>query len=184
MGNWFLLTSTTLPSSRFELIKSFHTAELFFIRLVGTRGSLLLIVGTIWSTIGFGFLINPIERFSRPGSGGVLDFLDKGPGVYLFASTWLVGGLVAISIGFIRAKTCQDDLGFNGVALPPLLWGFGYLWSWFVWLLSNGEYGRPGAYIGALLHFTITIMVVFLSHHLPDHPEGPCARRRREGVIK
>lgn len=155
-----------------------HRIEMFFIKLVGTRGSLLLILGTIWIIIGIGFLVNPTERFSRPGPGGYLDFLDEGPGVYVFSSMWVVGGTVAIVIAFYRTITCEDDLGFNGVGLPPLLWGFGYWWSWIVHFLFDGEFGRSNAYIGGLLYSTISILIIFLSHHIQDHPEGPCARRR------
>lgn len=160
------------------MIKIAHKFELFWIRLIGTRGSLLLILGTIWTIIGTGFLTNPIERFSKPGPGGRLDFLDSPPINYIFSSIWLVGGIVSIFIAFYRARSCEDDWGFNGVALPPLLWGFAYLWSWLLHFVFDGEVGRETGYIGALLHFTITMLVVFLSHHVQDHPEGPCFKRR------
>ena len=166
------------------MFKRLNIVEMFFIRLVGTRGSILLILGAIWIIVGIGFLLNPVERFSRPGPGGLLDFLDEGPGVYIFSGMWVVGGAVALVVAFLRAKTCEDDLGFNGVGLPPLLWGFGYWWSWITHLLFDGEYGRSSAYIGALLYSTLCVLVVFLSHHVRDHPEGPCARKRAAGVIK
>src|SRR4029078_2656332 len=68
----------------------------FFIQLVGTRGVVLLVIGTIWLFLGTGLLVKPMERFSRPGSGGVLDFLDKGPGIYILSSMWIVGGVLAL----------------------------------------------------------------------------------------
>ena len=154
--------------------------ESFFIRLVGTRGSLLLILGSVWIILGISFLSNPMERFSRPGHGGILDLLDEGPGVYIFSGMWVVGGLLAIYAAVRRRMSCEDDLGFNGVAMPPLLWGFGYWWSWFVHLFSDGEFGKGETYIAGLLYFTITLMVMFLSRHLQDHPDGPCARRRQQ----
>ena len=160
------------------MLNVFSSAELYVIRWVGTRGALLFILGFIWLFIGYGYLTNPIERFSKPGPGGALDFLDEGPGVYIFSSLWVIGGAVAIVTAFIRPKTCQDDIGFNGVGLPPLVWGLGYWWSWIIHMLFDGEVGRASAYIGGFLHITINILIVFLSHHLPDHPEGPCARRR------
>lgn len=156
----------------------YATPELFFIRLVGTRGCLLLILGAVWLILGTDFMLNPMERFSKPGPGGLLDFLDKGPGVYIFSTMWVIGGAVAIYTAFRRPKTCEDDLGYTAIALPPLLWGFGYWWSWALHLVTNGEFGRERTYVAGLLYFTIVIMIMFLSRHLQDHPEGPCARRR------
>lgn len=153
-------------------------AELVVIRKVGTRGSLLLILGTIWVILGMGFLMFPMERFSRPGPGGPLDFLDEGPGVHIFSSMWILGGVIAFYTAFRRSRTCEDDLGFNGVALPPFLWSMGYWWSWIIHLVFDGEVGRANTYIAALIYSTLTVLIVFLSHHLQDHPEGPCARRR------
>lgn len=160
------------------MFRNLNRLELLFIRWIGTRGCVLLILGAIWTIIGAAFLANPIERFSKPGPGGYLDFLDEGPGVYIFSGMWLLGGTVAIVVAILRPTTCEDDLGFNGVGLPPLLWGFGYWWSWIVHLLFDGQYGRGNGYIGGLLYSTLSLLVIFLSHHVQDHPEGPCARRR------
>ena len=145
---------------------------------VGTRGVCLLILGFLWTILGVGFLINPMERFSRPGSGGILDFLDKGPGVFIFGSMWVVGGMVAIVVAIQRPVTCKDDLGFNGIALPPFLWGMGYWWSWVLNQVSDGEFGRPNTYVAGIVYWSITILMMFLSRHLSDHPKGPCIGRR------
>lgn len=149
------------------------------IKWVGTRGTVLLYFGSIWVTLGAAFLINPSERFSRPGDGGFLDFLDEGPGVYIFSSMWLVGGVVAVLCAVRRPFTCQDGIGFNGLALPPFFWDAGYWWSFVVHNLSGGEFGRERAYLGGLLYLVITLAMIFLSRHLQDHPEGPCMRRHR-----
>jgi hypothetical protein len=160
------------------LASVYSKIEKRLIRGFGTRGVCLLILGSLWSILGVAFVTNPMERFSRPGPGGVLDLLDDGPGVYIFGSMWIVGGVTAIAVAAQRPITCKDDLGFNGVAMPPFLWGSGYWWSFFINSFSDGQYGRPGSYIAGLLYWDITILIVFLSRHLSDHPEGPCARRR------
>lgn len=147
---------------------------------VGTRGVLLLILGFLWILLGFAFLVNPMERFSKPGPGGVLDFLDTSPGLYIFAGMWIAGGTVALVTAFQRPITCKDDLGFNGIGLPPFLWGAGYWWSFLLSNLSGGEFGRPNTYLAGILYWTISIMIMFLSRNLSDHPEGPCARRRAQ----
>ena len=151
--------------------------ERALIRMVGTRGACLLILGSMWLLLGFGFLTNPMERFSKPGSGGALDFLDDGPGVYIFASMWIVGGVAALLVAFQRPITCKDDWGFNGVSLPPFLWGAAYWWSWGIHQVTDGEFGRPHTYVPGLVYWSMTLLLMFLSRHLSDHPEGPCAKR-------
>jgi hypothetical protein len=163
----------------------FAYGERKLIVLVGTRGICLLIFGTMWLILGLAFTANPIDRFSQPGPGsapgtwrGVLDFLDKTPGAYLFASMWLVGGATAVIVAFQRPLTCRDDWGFNGAALPPFFWGAAYWWSFFTHAITDGEFGRPNTYLAGILYWTLLILIVFLSRHLSDHPEGPCAKRR------
>lgn len=152
--------------------------ERLLIRKVGTRGLCLLILGTLWLILGTAFIIAPMERFSKPGPGGILDFLDRGPGIYIFASMWLIGGMLAIVTAFQRPITCKDDLGFNGVVLPPFVWGLGYWWSFFIFTFSRGEYGRQGSFLAGMLYWDLAILIIFLSRHLGDHPEGPCVSRR------
>lgn len=156
----------------------FSYGERKLIRLVGTRGICLLLLGVLWLILGLAFITNPVERFSQPGPGGILDFLDRGPGVYIFAAMWLAGGITAIVVAFQRPVTCKDDIGFNGAALPPFFWGAGYWWSFAIYSVSDGEFGRPNTYLAGLLYWTLVILIVFLSRHLSDHPEGPCAKRR------
>ena len=163
---------------------TYSRTEDFLIRLVGTRGVVLLLFGIMWVILGISFVTHPMERFSKPGSGGVLDFLDKGPGVYIFSTMWLVGGVVALAAVIQRPRTCEDGWGFIGALLPPLLWGAGYWWSWIIYTLSGGQSGREGTYIAGLVYGTITFLLMFLSKNLPDHPHGPCAGRSRGNSIQ
>lgn len=164
------------PRPRYPSI--FEKLEEKLIIKVGTRGICLLILGFVWTILGVGFSINPTERFSQPGPGGVLDFLDRGIGSYILAWMWLVGGLTSIVVAFQRAITCRDDIGYNGLALPPFVWGCAFLWSFLFNQLSGGEVGRENSYLGTLIYWAMTLLIGFLSRHLSDHPKGPCARRR------
>ena len=161
-----------------RLPSMFESWEEALIIKVGTRGVCLLILGFVWSILGFGFTVTRMERFSKPGPGGILDFLDRGVGVYVLSLMWLIGGLAAVIVAIQRPITCRDDIGFNGLALPPFIWGSAYWWSFFLNQLSDGTLGRPNTYIAALIYWSITILVMFLARHLSDHPKGPCARRR------
>lgn len=156
----------------------FKSLESRLIWKFGPRGLCLMILGFMWSLLGSAFLLNPMPRFAKPSSGGILDFLDKGAGIFIFSSMWLIGGVCALVVAFQRPISCKDDIGFNGLCLPPFLWGAGYWWSFIVNTLSAGEYGRPGAYFAGMVYWTFAILLMFLARHLNDHPDGPCARRR------
>jgi len=162
----------------------YGVVELAAIRKVGTRGVFLLLLSLMWLLLGLGYATNRTERFSRTGPGGWLDFLDRDPWFYILAYLWILGGLTALVSAVRRPMTCDDTAGFNGLALPPFIWGAAYWWSWIVYLFSNGEYGRPRTYTAAVLFWSLTIMVVFLSRHLRDHPEGPCARRLSGKILQ
>lgn len=134
---------------------------------------------------GVDYLRHPMERFSKPGPGGILDFLDKGPGVYIISSVWLVGGLAAVIVALQRPKTCQDGLGFTAIALPPFLWAMSYWWALIIFALSGGVFGRDNeAYGQAIRLSVVTLLIMFLSRNLHDHPEGPCARRRASASVE
>ena len=167
-----------MASPKPKLPTLFERAESALIVKVGTRGVCLLLLGFMWTILGISFVTNPMERFSAPGPGGVLDFLDKGPGVFIFASMWIFGGITAIVVAFQRPITCQDDIGFNGAGLPPFLWGAGYWWAWVANEFSGGRFGRPGTYTAGIVYWSVTLLIVFLSRHLSDNPKGPCWNRR------
>lgn len=170
--------SSPKPRPKPRIPSLFERGELYLIVKVGTRGVCLLILGFVWTLLGTGFLLSPMERFSKPGPGGILDSLDNGPGVYIMSSMWLLGGLTALIVGVRRPITCRDDIGFNGVCLPPFIWGMAYWWSYFLNQLSDGELGKPNTYIAGIIYWAITILVVFISRHMGDHPAGPCIGRR------
>jgi hypothetical protein len=134
---------------------------------------------------GVDYLRHPMERFSKPGPGGILDFLDKGLGVYIFSSLWLIGGLAGVITALLRPKTCEDGLGFAAIALPPFLWAMGYWWAVIIFAISGGVYGRDSDTYGQAIRLSVvTLLIMFLSRNLQDHPEGPCARRRASATVE
>lgn len=161
------------------MVRYVDNAEHWLVRKFGTRGVCLWLLGIPWTTLGIGFMLDPQDRFSRPGPGGSLDILDNPPGIYIFAALWLIGGIGAMVCAFARPRICVDDWGFVCVVIPPFLWGAGYFWSQFAYIISDGEFGRPNAYFAMILYWSFTLLLTFLSKRLPDSPEGPCWGRRK-----
>lgn len=153
--------------------------EILAVKRYGTRGVALWLVGIPWISLGIGFTLHPMERFSRPGSGGILDFLDKGPGIYIFSSMWIIGGVAAIAAAITRPRTCNDEWGFVGATVPPFIWGMGYFWSQIAYEISGKEFGRPTSYFALIIYWSMSLLLLFLSKRLQDAPEGPCYGRRK-----
>ena len=153
--------------------------ERLAVRKYGTRGVCLWLIGIPWTLLGIAFILQPQERFSRPGPGGSLDILDNPPGIYIFASMWLIGGIGAMACAAIRPRICVDDWGFIAAVMPPFLWGCGFFWSQFAYIISGGEFGRESAYFAMIVYWSFSLLLAFLSKRLPDSPEGPCWGRRR-----
>lgn len=141
-------------------------------RRFGRRGECLILIGGLWMLIGFGFVVTPMERFSRPGQGGPLQFMDTPPWPGLL---WLAGGLVSLLCGLLRRWRRRDDWGFNGLIAPVSVWTLAYLFSAVSWWSSRGEYGRPTAWLGAVIFLGLGLLILRIADwpdpedpHLPD----------------
>jgi hypothetical protein len=138
---------------------------------LGRRGLMLLLLGLAYTSIGFGFVLIPQERFSAPGAGGLLQVLDSP----WFGFLWIAGGVVACASGFVRARTGHDAIGFNGLVVPAFVWSAFYTWSFLANVTTGGELGRPSAWIAAVVYAALTAIVLFLARW-PD-PDDPHAAR-------
>lgn len=145
-------------------------------RRVGNRGELLILFGVPWIIVGLGFVLVPMERFSRPGPGGPLETIDNGP---YPAVLWVLGGVLAIVCAFTRLKRQEDSYGFFGVIMPPLIWSGLYYTSWLSNVVSEGELGRPNTWIAGTVYLSVTIIPIFLSLRFKDLP--PVVHIRAEG---
>ena len=143
--------------------------EQFAVDKLGARGVLLVLMGTPWVLIGTGFLIVQMERFSRPGPGGPLQFMDDGPWGGLM---WILGGAIAIGSALIRKRTHEDGFGFIGLTIPAFIWGACYFWSFIANVASEGELGRPNTWIAGTIYWSVTLLITFLSKRLKDEPVG------------
>ena len=101
--------------------------------------------GIAWIVIGLGFVSVPVERFSRPGPGGPLQFLDDWP---IFAILWIVGGSIAVVMSFLRRKlpARADQIGFLSLATPSFVWSASYFWSYYLHIITSGGIGRADSW--------------------------------------
>lgn len=139
-------------------------------RRFGRRAVLLWALGAPWALIGYGFVAIPAERFSRPGPGGALEFLDSG----WLGWVWIVGGLTAVLCGVARGWTHRDDWGFISLSVPPFLWSAAYAWSWGANVVTSGESGRASSWIACVVFAAILFLTLFLARWPdPDEPHHP-----------
>jgi hypothetical protein len=142
------------------------------LRWLGRRGLILLLCGTAWFAIGSIFTRDHVERFSRPGPGGPLQFLDNSPWPGVF---WMCCGLMAIVVGATRRKfDGEDAYGWAAIVAPVLLWTMGYGWSYALFVYTRyfdrapeHAAGRPNSGVGFIVYLMITLFL-FIVARWPD----------------
>ncbi len=139
------------------------------IRRFGRRGILLILLGSMWALIGYGFAADGFQRrFSSPAGGGPLEFLDTPPWPGFM---WILGGVVALVSGLTRGVSAKDSYGFVGLTLPPFAWAGAYFWSWTTNMIFGPTIGQSDSWIGAVVFLAVVTMVLFLARW-PD-PDDP-----------
>lgn len=135
---------------------------------IGLRGVILLHFGVPWIAIGVAYLQSPmVDRFSRNGPGGSLEFMDSN----LWGILWIVSGLIAIFSALTRVRTKQDHVGYGSLVVPAALWSTSYAVSWLEWVLSNGVLGRQTSLPAAIAFGLFTSLILYLAKIKdPDDP--------------
>lgn len=138
-------------------------------RYLGRRGGILFLFGLAWISIGAGFATIQVDRFSKPGPGGPLEFMDTTPWPGVF---WVVCGVAAVANGLLRRKLHNEDaVGYSALIMPPLLWAFCYTISFAVYLISHGTAGRQASIIGVFLFLIMVCAILVISHWRDDLDE-------------
>jgi hypothetical protein len=149
--------------------------RLAMLHRVGRRGAILILIGAIWVVFGTTMLGDQIDRFSRPGPGGALQFLDMA----WTGAMWLIGGAVAFVVGILHDRErvgTHDAVGFNALALPPMLFVFFYAWSAALNLV--GPDGNPRAWLGMIIQTAVVTMLLIIAGW-PEPPDSNPSPRRR-----
>lgn len=98
-------------------------------KLLGRRGTALLLLGVSHMCFGLGYVLQP--EVTSPG----LAVLTRWLSLYYWASVWLACGAVAFGSAWLRVG--RDWFGFFAALIPPFLWGSAFLWS-----ALTGDYPR------------------------------------------
>lgn len=139
-------------------------------RLLGRRGTFLLILGIGKTCWGVSFIINP------PGTEGLQLLTRWGPHfcIQRWAWLWIVAGLITTASAFLRVG--RDRFGFVAALVPPAVWAISYLVA-----VISGDYSR-GAWV-AVWYLTSHVGVIMWAATVPEHsvPKSPRGRRAEGG---
>lgn len=142
-------------------------------RNLGRRGGVLALFGLCWIVLGVGFAVIQTERFSRPGAGGPLEFMDSLPLPGLF---WALCGMIALVNGVTRQLLDHEDaVGYASLIMPPTLWVLAYTWSFTMWVFTRDSaepYGRMSGFLGAVL-FLVIVVIIRVIANWPDPDDIP-----------
>lgn len=126
------------------------------------RGTFLLAYGTIFTAYGVAILTGSPTPFDTLGALG--EILDVG----WWGIPWVIGGAVAV-LAAVRPRAVGDQIGFNGLLIPPAIWALGYFWSGLLYLLTGGAIGSGRAWAAAIIWASGVVSVLVVS----GWPEAP-----------
>ena len=140
----------------------------------GERGVVLGLFALPFVIIGISILIDPAERFSRPGPGGPIEFMDSP----LWGWLWIAVGIASLIIMLVRPLIKNrprhftiDEIGYGLLVIPLALWTVSYGISFVSFLVFEGEMGRDRTYLGSVVYGNFLILVLYLARNLKNTEE-------------
>lgn len=151
-------------------------------RGIGRRGLLLILAGTAWSLIGVQIVQEQRERFSNGLDSALLIFnIMDSP---LWGWLWVACGTAAVVVGCCRncKPFCgRDELGFNLIVTPVIIWTLFFGASYITNVFSNGEYGQGDASYGVVVWGLISAFIVTLAGWPEGGEYSPAAEESNTG---
>lgn len=146
------------------MYRRFHVERIKLVRRLGRRGTLLILLGMAWLLIGVTGIVLPQDRFSSPGIGPdiFLQIID-GPEVNL---GWIIAGGMAFTVGCLHDRRLfnrHEAFGWNAILTMPLVWMSFFIWSFTVWVLSDGEGGRPNGLYAAIVWSVVSAIIMIMA---------------------
>lgn len=105
------------------------TAIRRLLKKLGRRGTALVLLGLAQVAFGLGYALQP-----GPNPLG-LGLLTRFADIRCWSAVWIACGIVTFGCAWLRIG--RDWLGFFAAIVPPLVWGFAFLWG-----AVSGEYPR------------------------------------------
>lgn len=132
----------------------------------GVRGVILFLFGFPWIIYGIGVLISKVDRFSRDGPGGPIEFMDN----HNWGWFWIAVGIYGIASMFLRYRSEKwfDEYAYAFLSLPPAAWTISYAISALSHLIDPFN-GRDTAYLGVAIFGNFLIMILYLARHVTQH---------------
>jgi hypothetical protein len=125
---------------------------------------LLIFAGAAWMLIGVQIAQEPRVRFSNGMADAQLIFsiMDS----TLWGWLWVVCGFAAVVIGFCRncrPFSGRDEIGFNLIVTPAIIWTLFFGTSYVTSLFSDGDFGQDGASYGVVVWGLVSAFIVTLA---------------------
>lgn len=131
---------------------------------LGRRGCALVILGLAKVCFGIGYA-------TEPGSSPLgLGMLVRNGGIQLWSLVWIICGTVTFACAWL--KLGRDWLGFFTACIPPLVWGYVYLWS-----AISGEF--PRGFAIAVWYAIGHVCFILWAATVPEY-SLPQPRRKKE----
>ena len=141
-------------------------------RRFGERGVVLGLFAIPFVIIGISILIDPIERFSRPGPGGPIEFMDSPTWGWLWIAVGIASLIIMIFKPLVKVRQFRlDEIGYGLLVVPLSLWAASYLISFLSFALFDGDLGRDRAYLGLVVYGNFLILILYLARNLRNTEE-------------
>ncbi|MFJ8804184.1 hypothetical protein [Streptomyces sp. NPDC102487] len=134
-------------------------------RLLGRRGTFLLIIGGGETCYGLSFLVDP------PTAQG-LGLLTHWCSLRHWSWLWILCGLITATSALLRVG--RDWAGYLAALAPPTVWATAYTAA-----VVLGQFSR-GAYV-ALWYLTSHVGVILWAATVPEHSVPHAPRPARKG---
>lgn len=133
-------------------------------KILGFRGSVLLVWGFIWLLIGVGKFVSP----PSPADSILITGYLPAP---VRAGLWCVTGFVALAFAF-RTRASGDAIGWIALYVMPAVLAVAYVIAWIQWLAGAG--GVSLGWLAAVVYVALAAIIAICSGW-PEPADGGAA---------
>jgi hypothetical protein len=134
---------------------------------IGRRGVFLAMFGALYAAFGATLMTIPADRFGNPPPGFEALFEVGWWGIM-----WILCGVVACGVGFLRPRFRDDGPGFVALLIAPAMWSLLYAGAVALSLCTDGRYGTTRGTAGVVV-WVLCWAVVLLVSGWPEEDRKP-----------